>query len=132
MNKIAKQSKFQNKTVLIIEDDLFISGMYADKLVSEGFQVYSAADGGNGLRLARESRPDLILLDIILPVVDGFEVLRQLKQDKERAATPVIILTNISDPELIKTGLSLGAADYLVKAHFVPSEVMAHIKALLK
>ena len=132
MNKIAKQSKFQNKTVLIIEDDLFISGMYADKLVSEGFQVYSAADGRNGLRLARESRPDLILLDIILPVVDGFEVLRQLKQDKERAATPVIILTNISDPELIKTGLSLGAADYLVKAHFVPSEVMAHIKALLK
>ena len=132
MSKPAKQIKPQGKTILIIEDDRFVSGMYADKLSIVGFKVQSAFDGEAGLKLAREVHPDLILLDIMLPVLDGFEVLRRLKADKDLANVPVIILSNLGDPEQIKTGLNLGANDYLVKAHFVPSEVLAHIQALVK
>lgn len=129
---MAKPSKPQGKTILIIEDDRFVSGMYADKLNTVGFKVESAFDGETGLRLARENHPDLILLDIMLPILDGFEVLRRMRADKDLADIPVIILSNLGDPEQIKTGLNLGAKDYLVKAHFVPSEVLAHIQALVK
>lgn len=127
-----KPSKPQGKTILIIEDDRFVSGMYADKLSTVGFKVQSAFDGEVGFKLACEIHPDLILLDIMLPVLDGFEVLRRLKANKDVSDVPVIILSNLGEPEQIKTGLNLGANDYLVKAHFVPSEVLARIQALLK
>lgn len=132
MSKPAKSPKaISKKTILIIEDDRFLSGMYAEKLISKGFQVRSAFDGEAGWKLILEIHPDIILLDIMLPVIDGFEVMKRIKGDKTLAGIPVIILTNLGDPEQIKTGLNLGASDYLVKAHFVPSEVLAHIEALL-
>ena len=106
--------------------------MYADKLISVGFKVHSAFDGEAGLNLALANHPDIILLDVMLPIIDGFEVLRRLKSNKELASVPVIILSNLGDPEQVKTGLKLGASDYMIKAYFVPSEVLAHIQALVK
>lgn len=128
----SKPPKSTGKTVLIIEDDRFVSGMYADKLMSAGFKVHSAFDGEAGLKLAQEVHPNIILLDVMLPIIDGFEVLRRLKSNKNLASVPVIILTNLSDPAQVQAGLKLGASDYMVKAYFVPSEVLAHIQALIK
>jgi DNA-binding response OmpR family regulator len=123
----------KNKTmkVLIVEDDHFLLSMYATKFEKEDFQVLSAEDGEKGLRLATQEGPDIILLDIILPKMDGFEVLKKLKSQKETKDTPVLLLTNLSQQDDSKKGLSLGADDYLVKAHFMPSEVVEKVKKYL-
>lgn len=119
------------KTILVVEDDRFLSAMYADKLLLSGFQVVTAFDGEEGLTAAREHQPQAILLDILLPKLDGFEVLRRLRAEPQFKAVPVIVLTNLSQPEQVKRGLELGASDYLIKAHFVPAEVVAKLRVLL-
>lgn len=121
----------KKKTVLLVEDDEFLSELYATKLSLEGFSVITAADGKKGLKLALEKRPDLVLLDIILPKLDGFEVLKSLGADPAGKAIPVILLTNLSQKDEVKRGLELGARDYLIKAHFMPSEVVKKIKAIV-
>jgi DNA-binding response OmpR family regulator len=117
--------------VLIVEDDPFLQSMYANKLESEGFKVYLAEDGKKGLRLAQIEKPMIILLDIILPEADGYEVLKTLKANVETKDIPVILLTNLSQRSDVEQGISLGAAAYLIKAHFMPSEVVAKIKEIL-
>lgn len=119
------------KKILLIEDDLFLSNMYKTKLELEGFNVIVARDGESGYRQAEETKPDLILLDIILPKKDGFEVLRELKENAAVKEIPVILLSNLGQRSDIDRGLNLGAADYLVKAHFMPSEVTAKIRQIL-
>lgn len=121
----------KKKTVLLIEDDEFLAELYATKLNLEGFDVIAAADGKKGLKLALEKRPDVVLLDIILPKMDGFEVLKNLRADAVAKTIPVILLTNLSQKDEVKRGLELGAADYLIKAHFMPSEVVKKIKTLV-
>lgn len=116
------------KTILLVEDDEFLAELYATKLNLEGFEVLLAADGEKGLKMVKESKPDLVLLDIILPKMDGFEVLANMQQDKEIKSIPVILLTNLSQKDEVKKGLDLGAKDYLIKAHFMPSEVVKKIK----
>ena len=118
--------------VLLIEDDTFLSGLYATKFSMEGFEVYSATDGEAGLKLAREKMPDVIILDIILPVKDGFEVLSELKKDSATSPIPIILLTNLSQKEDAEKGLKQGAVDYLIKAHFMPSEVVDKVKKYIK
>lgn len=120
------------KVILLVEDDEFLSELYATKLNLEGFEVIAAADGKKGLKLALEKRPDLVLLDIILPKMDGFEVLKALRQDPVGKTIPVILLTNLSQRDEVRRGLELGAADYLIKAHFMPSEVVKKIKAVIR
>lgn len=117
--------------ILVVEDDSFLAGMYVTKLGLEGFSVDLAGDGKDGLKKAREWRPDLILLDIVLPVMDGFSMLSELKADADTRATPVILLTNLGAKGDVEKGLGLGAADYLIKAHFMPSEVVEKVKRLL-
>ncbi|MCB9802862.1 response regulator [Candidatus Nomurabacteria bacterium] len=117
--------------VLIVEDDDFLSQMYAAKLELEDFNVLTAMTGTAGLKLAQKELPDFILLDLNLPEMDGFEVLRNLKADEKTKNIPVLILTNFSQKEHIDKCLDLGAEDYLIKAHFVPSEVVAKIKGIL-
>ncbi|MFW5888566.1 MAG: response regulator transcription factor [Patescibacteria group bacterium] len=117
--------------VLIIEDDNFLLSMYATKFEKENFEVFSAEDGEKGLRKAIENSPDIILLDIILPKMDGFEVLKKLKSQKKTKNIPVLLLTNLSQQDDSKKGLSLGADDYLIKAHFMPSEVVEKVKKYL-
>ncbi|MBI2459627.1 MAG: response regulator [Parcubacteria group bacterium] len=117
--------------ILLVEDDSFLLGMYATKFEMENFQVITAEDGEKAVRLALKEAPDVILLDIILPKVDGFEVLRRLKANRPTAAIPVILLTNLSQKDEIERGLKMGAEDYLIKAHFMPSEVVDKIKNAL-
>ena len=121
-----------NTKVLIVDDDAFLSGIYATKLELEGFAVVSARDGDEGLKAASRELPDLILLDVLMPKLDGFEVLKRLKADEATKDIPVIMLTNLGQKEDVEKGLSEGAVDYLIKAHFVPAEAVAKIKKVLK
>lgn len=118
--------------VLIIEDDTFLLQMYSTKLELEGFEVINATDGEKGLRQAKKEQPDLILLDLILPKKDGIALLEELKQDPSTSSVPVIILSNIGQKEKIDRCFALGAADYMIKAHFIPSEVINKIKQTLE
>jgi DNA-binding response OmpR family regulator len=117
--------------VLIVDDDAFLSGIYATKLELEGFEVASARDGEEGLKAAMKEKPALILLDVLMPKLDGFEVLKRLKSDPDTKPIPVIMLTNLGQKEDIEKGLADGAADYLIKAHFVPAEAVEKIKKVL-
>lgn len=114
--------------ILLIEDDPFLLSMYTTKFELENFKVITAEDGAKGLKLALKEMPDIILLDILLPKIDGFEVLKALKSNKKVNCIPVILLTNLSQKDKVEEGLSLGADDYLIKAHFMPSEVVDKIK----
>jgi len=118
--------------VLIVDDDAFLSGIYATKLELEGFAVAAARDGDEGLKAALKEIPDLILLDVLMPKLDGFEVLKRLKAEPATKNIPVIMLTNLGQKEDIEKGLEEGAVDYLIKAHFVPAEAVAKIKKVLK
>ncbi|MCG2701337.1 response regulator, partial [Candidatus Parcubacteria bacterium] len=109
--------------ILIIEDDSFLLSMYATKFSLENFEVIAAEDGEKGLKSAFKELPDIILLDIFLPKKDGFDVLKELKDNESTKKIPVILLTNLSQKSEIEQGLSMGAEDYLIKAHFMPSEV---------
>lgn len=116
------------KTILLVEDDEFLAELYGTKLSLEGYEVLLANDGEKGLKMIKEKKPNLILLDIILPKMDGFEILKAMKLEKTVKDIPVILLTNLSQKDEVKKGLDLGAKDYLIKAHFMPSEVVKKIK----
>lgn len=118
--------------ILLAEDDTFLAGMYVTKLTMEHYTVELATDGEAGLAKAQELHPDLILLDVLMPKLNGFDVLRQLKADPETAKIPVILLTNLGQKSDVQEGLDLGAVDYLIKAHFMPSEVVDKIKRILQ
>ena len=117
--------------ILIVEDDKFLRELISRKLLSEGFKIEEAIDGEEGLAKAKEVKPDLILLDLILPGLDGFEVLRRIKDNPSTSSIPVLILSNLGQKDEIEKGLSLGAVDFLVKAHFTPEEIVAKIKDVL-
>lgn len=121
----------QKTKILIVEDDAFLAGIYANKFDKEGFNVQLAIDGEMGLKLAQTSHPDIMLLDILLPKLDGFEVLEKLKADNATQNIPVILLTNLGQKEDIDKGLKLGATDYLIKAHFMPAETVEKVKKVL-
>ena len=120
------------KTILIIEDDRFLRELIIRKLIQEEFKVLEAVDGEEGIKKIKEEKPDLILLDLVLPGIDGFEVLSRMKEDLELYLPPVIILSNLGQKEDVEKGLKLGAIDYLVKAHFAPGEITDKIKTALK
>ncbi len=120
------------KNILIIEDDEFLRGLINKKLLAEGFNVISAVDGEEGIKKAKEQKPDLILLDLVLPNIDGFEVLEKVKADPDVSAVPVIILSNLSQKEDISKGIKLGAVDYIIKAQFTPEEIVEKVKNILK
>jgi len=119
------------KQILVIEDDSFLLQMYATKLEKAGYDVKSAIDGIQGLKKAKDNHPDLILLDLVMPAKDGFKVLEELKIDSDLQNIPVIILSNLSEREDVQKCLQLGAVDYLIKAHFVPSEVIDKIQKII-
>ncbi|PJB09085.1 response regulator [bacterium (Candidatus Gribaldobacteria) CG_4_9_14_3_um_filter_36_15] len=114
--------------ILIIEDDKFLRELIVRKLSQENFDVVEAIDGEDGIKKVKETIPDLLLLDLILPGIDGFEVLSKIKEEPATASIPVIILSNLGQREDIERGLKLGAVDYLVKAHFTPNEIIEKVK----
>ncbi|EKD78395.1 MAG: Two component transcriptional regulator, winged helix family [uncultured bacterium] len=118
--------------VLIVEDDKFLSELISTKLDKEGFNIALAGDGETGLKKAEEFKPEIVLLDIMLPGMDGFEVLEKLKASPELKKIPVIILSNFGQESKVERGLQLGAVDYLVKANFTTGEIVAKIKEILK
>lgn len=119
--------------VLIVEDDKFLSELISTKLKKEGFDVVLALDGETGMQKAESDKPNIILLDIMLPGKSGFEVLETVKKhaDKTVADIPVIILSNFGQESKVQQGLSLGAKDYLVKANFTTGEIVDKIKKTL-
>ena len=120
------------KKILFIEDESALQKTFRDMLTQEGYEMISASDGETGLRLAREKKPDLILLDLVLPRMHGLEVLKKLKESPVTREIPIIILTNLEDMESVEKALSLGAGTYLVKADYGLEEVLKKIKQALK
>ena len=119
------------KKILFIEDEPALQTTLGDFLKSGGFSVSTAADGISGLEMAKKEKPDLILLDLILPKKNGFDVLLELKQDPKTVAIPVMVLTNLESAEDIDRALEAGATAYLVKTNYRLEEVMEKVKSLL-
>lgn len=117
--------------VLVVEDDTFLRELIVQKLDRSGYDIAEAIDGEEGVKQAKAEKPDIILLDLILPGIDGFEVLRQLKEDETLASIPVLILSNLGQKEDVEKGMKLGAKDFLIKAHFTPGEIVEKIKSIL-
>ena len=129
----AKKSNPGNnsQTVLVVEDDQFLRDLIVKKLEEEGLKTIQAIDGEEGLRLIRENKPTIVLLDLILPGIDGFEVLKQIKAEPDLSDIPIVILSNLGQKDDIDRGLDLGAKDYLIKAHLTPGEIVQRVKEIL-
>ena len=119
------------KKILLIEDDSFLIEIYKTKIKSAGFEVSVAIDGEEGFKKTEEENPDLILLDIVLPNVDGWEYLKKIEKIPFSKNLKVIVLSNLGQKSDVEKGLSLGAIKYLIKAHYTPSEVVEEIKKIL-
>lgn len=117
--------------VAIAEDDKFLSSAYRVKLTKEGFEVKMASDGQELLELLKTYTPDLIILDILMPRKDGFETLKELKAIEKTKNIPVIVASNLGQKNDIDQGLSLGAADYIIKSDLSLEDLIAKIKSLL-
>ncbi|MDP2930805.1 MAG: response regulator [bacterium] len=120
------------KKILFIEDEPTLQKTLEAVLEADNFKMVSATDGESGLRLAHSEKPDLIILDLILPGRHGLDVLKNLKEDNATKDIPVIILTNLEEPKNIETALELGATTYLVKASYSLEEVADKIKKVIQ
>lgn len=117
--------------ILLTEDDGFLASIYAQKLELEEYEVTLATNGEDGLKLAQKDHPDLILMDLLMPKMDGFEMLEKLKGDAGLKDIPVLVLTNLGQKEDVERCLKLGAAGYIIKAHSLPHETVKRIKEIL-
>ena len=127
--------KEENKTgarVLLVEDDDFLRKICRTKMEREGFNVSVAINGKEALKKIIEGDPQIVLLDIILPIMDGFEVLKRVKEDSSKSSIPIIMLTNLGQESEIEKGFKLGAEDYIVKAHLTVGEIIEKVKEILK
>ncbi len=119
------------KKILIIEDEELILDLLRKKLTKEGYEIRFACDGRAGLKTMREVKPDLILLDIIMPKMGGFEVMEAMQKDKELKIIPVIVVSNSGQPVELDRAQKLGAKDWLIKTEFDPQEVVDKVKKQL-
>jgi CheY-like chemotaxis protein len=108
----------KKQTIVVVEDEKILLAAMKEELAQLGYTVYGAADGEEGLKVIQEQKPDLVLLDILMPKKDGMAVLRDMKADDTLKSVPVVVLTNLSDYDKISEALALGARDYLVKANY--------------
>jgi len=120
------------KKILFIEDESALQKTFGDFFEKEGFKLISALDGETGLELVEKEIPDLILLDLILPKIEGIEVLKKLRENPKTKEIPVIVLTNVDDFGKLEKSLELGVKSYLVKTDFTLEEVLQKIKEVLK
>lgn len=120
------------KKILIVEDDNFVAEVYSTKLLEMGHEVRLAKNGEEGLVELEKEVPDLILLDIIMPIMGGIEMLEDLKKKEEWKKIPIILLTNVGEKESIQKVRKFGVNDYLIKSHFTPAEVIEKIDSVLK
>jgi DNA-binding response OmpR family regulator len=117
-----------NKKILIVEDDTVLANALSLSLQGKGYQIEVATDGVEAERMIKSVRPDLILLDLLLPIKNGFEVLKNLREDAELKDTPVVILTNFEQETSIEEGMKMGAKDYIVKANIDIKDVPEIVK----
>ncbi len=120
------------KKILIVEDDVFLGDVLTEKFKKDGFEAILSRDGAEGLQKMKELKPDLILLDIILPTMNGYEILEAKHKDPDIEKIPVIIISNSGQPVEINRALELGVKDYFIKAQFDPEEVMVKVRAFLE
>ncbi len=120
-----------SQRVLLVEDDEMLHTMYTQKFTKEGYEVLSGYNGAEGIKIAEAEKPDVILLDIIMPKMDGFVALKKLKKNDATKDIPVILLTNLGQEEDIRKGKELGAADYFIKANHTPQEVVDKAKEVM-
>ena len=120
------------KKILIIEDEMSLQNSIKDFLLMEKFEVATASDGEMGVQMVKSEKPDLILLDVILPKKDGFGVLTDIKADEETKKIPVILLTNLEGADDVEKAFSFGVNAYLVKANYRLEEIVTKIKEILK
>ena len=118
--------------VLIVDDDEFLLEMYALKFKESGFEVDIAPNGKKALEKIQEFKPNVVLLDVVMPAMDGFEVLQEIRSKKLAPGARILMLTNLGQKEDTERGLALGADDYIVKAHFTPTEVVGKVNAVLE
>src|SRR5437867_423766 len=121
----------KHKTILVIEDDPHLQQDVSIALAEAGLVVQNAYDGDEGLRLVMERKPDAVLLDLILPKKDGFEVLQEMKKDSGTKHIPVIVLSNLETSANVEHAVRLGAASYLVKSNYQTKDVLAKVESVL-
>jgi len=121
----------EGKKILLVDDDLTLLEMYEDRLKAENYTIVRATNGEEALKLVREQKPSLVILDIMMPKVNGFDVLKNLRADKEFEKIPVILLTALIQDVDRAQGKKLGATDYIVKSETMPGEVIDKIKKAL-
>lgn len=121
----------ETKKILSIEDDAFLSRLVSTKLIEHGFAVISANLGAIGIKEAKAQKPALILLDLMLPDMSGFDILTEIKGDSETKNIPIIILSNLGGNSEMEKGLALGAEKYLIKSNVVPDEIIEIIESIL-
>ena len=119
------------KNILLVEDDPFLIDIYTTKFKEAGFPIEVVSDGAQAVRRIIEKKPDLLLLDIVLPHLDGWEILEKIREDKDLKDLKVVILSNLGQKSEVDKAFALGATKYLIKAHYTPSEVVKEVKALL-
>ena len=117
--------------ILLIEDDTTLSKMYERKFTTDGFEVVTAFDGIEGLAKTTSEKPDLVLLDIMLPKLDGLAVFKKMRSQTETFNTPVILLTNFGQEDTVMECFKLGAVDYLLKADVTPQQVVEKVEKFL-
>lgn len=120
------------RTILIVEDEPFLSEMYRTKFESLGYKVLTAETGEEGMRKMREAHPTIVLLDVIMPVMDGYEVLRRVRSDKELRDQVIVIFSNLGQDEEVTKGMQMGADAYLVKSNLTPAQLVEKIEQVLK
>ena len=119
------------KKVLIVEDDMFIRDIYQVKFSNEGFMVFIAENGQEALDILEKEIPDIILLDVLMPVMGGMETLKKIRENELWGKIPIIMLTNISEQDNMNNATDQGADGYLVKAYFTPVEILEKVRALI-
>jgi len=122
----------QKSKILIVEDEKVLAEMYKDRFAQAGFEVTLAFEAREGLKLAKKEKPDLILLDILLPGENGISFLAKLKKDQQISSIPVVAFSNYDDPETKKEAARLGIKEYLIKTNFTPQQIVEKVKEYLE
>jgi CheY-like chemotaxis protein len=120
-----------SRTIVLVDDDTLTTQLYKNGLQQAGFTVFEAADGTEALRIVQQAGPDLVLLDLVMPGLDGFEVLKTMKSDPQLQRIPVVILSNLSSDADEERARALGATDFIVKANVLPRVLVARLVKLL-
>jgi len=125
------ETEKEEKKVVLVEDDSLMSSILATHLIKEGFAIVSVTNGTQAFERIQAEQPSIVLLDIVLPGVDGFNVLQKLKQEESTKSIPVLILSNLGSEEEIQRGMDLGAEAYLVKANSMVEEITSKVREIL-